>query len=97
MVIHYVRKPTNFVLNVYSGGCCSEYLATAVFVEQVDSLFDSFNGGTRVDQAKTLRCPLSDNSPHIEHWKKASMGVNRASSRMVNLPFFILLLHRMGG
>jgi hypothetical protein len=43
---------------------------------QVDNLFDSFNGGTHVDQRKTLLCLLIDNSPHIEHWKKASMGIN---------------------
>jgi hypothetical protein len=69
------KEPTNFIFYVCSGGCCSEYLATAVIVEQVDNLFDSFNGGTRVDQGKTLRCPLSDNSPHIGNWKKASMGI----------------------
>jgi hypothetical protein len=48
---------------------------TAAFVEEVDLLFDSFNGGTRVDPGKTLRCPLSNNSPHMVHWKKASMGI----------------------
>jgi hypothetical protein len=76
MVIHHVSKLTNFVFNVYSRGFCSENLATAAFVDQDDSLFDRFNGGTHVDKKKkkkkTMRCPLSDNSPHIEHWKKAS-------------------------
>jgi hypothetical protein len=56
--------------------CCNEYLATAAFVEQVDNIFDSINGGTRFEQGKTLRCPLNDNSPHIEDWKKGSIGIN---------------------
>jgi hypothetical protein len=62
MVVHYVRKPTTFLFNVLLGGCYSEYLATAAFVE-VDNLFDSFNGGTCVDPGKTLQCPLNDKSP----------------------------------
>jgi hypothetical protein len=54
MVVHHVRKLTDFLFNVLSGGCCSEYLTTAAFVEDVDNLFDSFNGGMRVDAGKTL-------------------------------------------
>jgi hypothetical protein len=42
------NKTINFLFNVVSGGCSSEYLATAALVEKVDHLFDSFNGGTRV-------------------------------------------------
>jgi hypothetical protein len=73
MLFHHVRIPTNLLFNFLSGGCCSEYLATAAFVE-IDNLFDSFNGGTRVDEGKTLRCPLSDNSPPVDHWKKQVWG-----------------------
>jgi hypothetical protein len=61
MAFHHVRKLTNFLFNVLSGWCCSEYLATAVVFEE-DNLFESLNGGTHVDQGKTLGCPLSDNT-----------------------------------
>jgi hypothetical protein len=61
---------------VHSGGCSSEYLATAAFVEQVDNLVDSFSGGTHVDQGTILHCQLSNNSLHTEHWKEASIGIN---------------------
>jgi hypothetical protein len=43
---------------VVSKGGCSEYLSTAEFIEEVDNLFDSFHGGTRVDLGKTLCCIL---------------------------------------
>jgi hypothetical protein len=72
----HVRKPTNFLFNILSGGCCGQYLAIAVFVGDVNNLFGSFNGGTCVDPGKTLCFPLSNNSPHIDHWKEADMGIN---------------------
>jgi hypothetical protein len=75
MITYHVRKTINFLFILLSGGCSSEHLATAAFVEEVDHRFDSFNGGTCVDPGKTLRCSLSDNSPHMDHWKKASMGI----------------------
>jgi hypothetical protein len=53
MVVHHVRKPTNFLFNILSGGYCNEYLATAALVEEVGNLFDSFNGGMHVDPGKT--------------------------------------------
>ena len=43
-----------------------------VFVEDVDKLFDSFNS---VKRAAPLHSPLSDDSPHIDHWTKASMQI----------------------
>jgi len=52
-----------------------DYLATAVFVDDVDKLFDSFNSVKHGASGKPLRSPLSDKSPHIGHWTKASMGI----------------------
>ena len=53
----------------------SKYLPTAVFVEGINKLFDSFNSVKRAAPGKVLHSPLSDNSPHIGHWTKASMGI----------------------
>ena len=59
----------------FVGVSSSEYLPTAVFVEHVDKPFHSLDSVKRVDPRKTLRSPLSDNSPHIGHLTKASMGI----------------------
>jgi hypothetical protein len=62
--------------------CCfvgvfsSKHLPMALFVEDMNKLFDSFNSMKRAAPGKTLRSPLSDNSPHIVHWTKTSMGIN---------------------
>ena len=61
---------------VVPGSPISEYLPTAYFVDEVDKLFDSFNSVKLGPTAKPLRRPLSDDSPHIGHWTKASMGIN---------------------
>jgi len=51
------------------------YLLTAVFVEDFDRLFDSFNSVKCAAPGKILCSPLRDRSPHIVHWTKASMGI----------------------
>jgi len=60
-----------FFVGVFS----EDYLATAVFVDDVDELFDSCNSVERGASGKPLRSPLSDKSPHIGRWTKASMGI----------------------
>ena len=60
-----------FFVGVFS----NEYLPTALFVEDVDKLSDSFNSEKHAASGKALCSPLSDNSPHIGHWTKASMGI----------------------
>jgi len=47
----------------------------AVFVKDINKLFDSFNSVKRAAPGKTLCSPLSNNSPHIHCWTKASMGI----------------------
>ena len=51
------------------------YLLTALFVEDFDRLFDSFNSVKRAAPCKILCSPLRDNSPHNVHWTKASKGI----------------------
>jgi hypothetical protein len=60
---------------VFVGVFSSEHLPTAVFVEDMDKLFDSFNSVKCGAPGKALRSPLTNNSPHIGHWTKSSMGI----------------------
>jgi hypothetical protein len=39
MAVHHVRKSTDFLCNVVSGECCSEYLATSVFDDPLVNTF----------------------------------------------------------
>ena len=59
----------------FVGVFSSEHLPTAVFVEDVDKLFDSFNSVKRAAPGRALLSPLSDKRSHIGHWTKASMGI----------------------
>jgi hypothetical protein len=52
----------------------ADHVATGVFVEVVDRLFDSFNSVKHADPGKKLCGSLSSDSPHIGHWAKAGMG-----------------------
>ena len=88
---------TGHVFVFFVGVVSSEYLPTAVFVKDVDKLFDSFKSVKRAARGNALRSPLSDNSPHIGHWTKSSMGIKSLILRMVNLPSRNRLNHRMGG
>ena len=47
----------------------------AVFVEDTEKLFDSYNSVKSAAPGKTLLSPLSDNSPCIGHSSKASVGI----------------------
>jgi hypothetical protein len=55
---------------IISGGCCSRYLDTAEFVEEVDNLFSSFNDEMRVAHL-LITVPKKKS-----YWTKASMGVS---------------------
>jgi len=59
-----------FFVGVFS----NEYLPMAMFVEDADKRLDKINSVKRAAPQKAMCSPLSDNSPHIGHWTKASTG-----------------------
>jgi len=59
-----------------SGNFGADYVATGVFVEEVDQLFDSFNSNFLAPPFKKLLCPLSSDIPHMGYWDKAGIGVS---------------------
>ena len=81
----------------FVGVVSSEYLPTAVFVEDIDQLFDSFNSVMRAAPSKALHSPLSDNSPHIGHWTKAIMGIKSWIFVKDGKPAFIRLTPSQNG
>jgi hypothetical protein len=74
--MHHVRKPIDILFNVLSTWCCSEYRATAAFVQKVLTSLIVSVFVMHVDIRKLLRCPLNDNNPHTGHPSKAIMVIN---------------------
>jgi hypothetical protein len=65
----------SFSLSLWVGVLVGDHAPTAVFVEHMDNLFDSFNSVKRGAPCKPLRSPFSDSIPHIGHWTKAGMEI----------------------
>jgi hypothetical protein len=64
-----------------------------LFVEEIEKLLDSFNSVKCAAPGKALHSPLSDNSPHIGHWTRASNSVKCAApgkygDKKLDLPFW---------
>jgi hypothetical protein len=51
----------------FEGEYILDYVPTAVFVDDVDELFESSKIVSQSAYGKPLRSPLSDKSPHIGH------------------------------
>ena len=73
-----------FFVGVFS----SEYLPTAVFIEGIEKLFDSFNSLKCAAPGKVWCSPLSDSSTRIGHWTKVSMGIQSWIFLKVEKPAF---------
>jgi hypothetical protein len=54
MVVHHVRKPTNFICNVASGECCSENLTTAVFDDPLVNTFGAIRSYCCLNNNQTV-------------------------------------------
>lgn len=55
---------------MFSGVLEQDAIGTAAFLNDVDMLFDSFNGKSD-HSGKELRSNIQENSPHLEYWSKA--------------------------
>jgi len=51
-------------------------VATGVFVEEVDQLFNSFNSNFHAPPFKKFLRALSSDSPHMVYWDKAGVVVS---------------------
>jgi hypothetical protein len=59
-----------------SGNFGADYVATGVFVEEVDQLFYGFNSVKHAPPGKKLLGPLSNDIPQVGYWVKTGMVIS---------------------